>query len=154
MRKTPISSDEFVRLREVFFLGANGPVRELGLRLMDHCWLLDNYAVTQQWEGQDERLIVFGVPYEKRRNVHIKNYFSVWRNNDRECDYLSCEVIVPKPNQTRFLAENNFSNRLFISTLPQVTGHFQAGDFDRVVPLITKAYNFRVKEEFQLTNIK
>ena len=146
--KAPITQNEFKRLRDILFLGSDKSIKELGLGLMDFCWELDNWAVSQEWEGKTDNLLVFGVSQEKRTRVRDKNYFSIWRTNSKEIDYLKCEIIVPLGVQGKFLAENNFNNRMHISTLSQVTGLFKVGDYERIIPLIKKAYNYRAKNEF------
>lgn len=146
--KEPISKERFEELKKILLLGANQSIKELGIKLLDYCWKLDNYAVSQDWEGKADTLIVFGVPEEKRKQKNTKNYFSIWKNNETSADYLKCEIIVPVSLQSRFLKDNNFKNRMYISTLPQVTGNFKLEDYSILTTLIIKAYNHRVKAQF------
>ena len=105
---------------------------------MDYCWSIDRYAVLHQWEGKDNRLIVFAVPDAMRKHHSAINYFSIWAVQDSSDLSLKCEVIFPSSAQERrqLMATHDPEKRLSISSIDQPTGYFKPEDFDYLVKLI------------------
>jgi hypothetical protein len=144
--RTPITKDEFEKYKILLFARANDELKHFAKRLSDYCWNLDQYAVTQEWGGEKEALIVFGVPPEQRRTANAKNYFSIYRVADSSARSLKCEVCFPTgASRDAILQEHDSKHMLHISTINQSEGQFEPCHYEYLTGLIDAARSYRIK---------
>jgi len=143
--KEPITEQEFEKLKIRLFAQANPELKSFGKKLMNQCWSYDQYAVTQQWEGQDGRLIVFGLPEELRKRTNAKNYFSIYAVSDSTEKTLKCEVILSKTNRDQTVRQIDTRRTLRVSSIGELEGHYKPEDFDYLVGLIEYARDARME---------
>ncbi|MEW6410906.1 MAG: hypothetical protein AB1483_00370 [Candidatus Zixiibacteriota bacterium] len=143
--KDSISQSEFENFRDTAFSNAAPEIREFAQTLADYCWQLDNFAVLQDWEGKPKSLIVFGLPQEKRARSNAKNYFSIFSVIDGQQKALKCEVILPKGDREALMDKHDTEQKLYVSTIDQVTGEFVPHDLNYVKGLINLARDQREK---------
>jgi len=107
---------------------------------------LDRFAVLQEWEGIPNRLIVFGLPEEKRKRKNAKNYFSIYAVYDNNDSSLKCEVVFPKNEheRKRLLEIYDPMRMLRISSINEIEGDFKPKDFDYLINLIQAAREQRL----------
>jgi hypothetical protein len=138
--KAPIAKDEFEEYRVRLFAKANDELKMFGKRLVDYCWNLDEFTVVQNWAGEKEALIVFGVPPHIRKVKNAKNYFSIYKVLDSYDQKLKCEICFPiDDSRPGVLKKYDTENKLSISTINQYEGMFAPSDYDYVVKLINAA---------------
>jgi hypothetical protein len=145
--KPPILQDEFEKFKIKLFAKANDELKSFAKKLADYCWELDEFAVVQDWGGEKEALIVFGVPPELRKVKNAKNYFSIYKVIDSFDKKLKCEVCFPiDDSRHNMLRKYDTDNKLSISTINQCEGMFVPSDYDYIVGLIDAARTCRVME--------
>lgn len=145
--KDPITEQEFERLKITLFSKGSFELKTFGKRLMDHCWMFDRYAVSQAWQGQRDRLIVFGIPKKLRSRSNAKNYFSIYAVNDSSDESLQCEVILSRTDRDEVVRRIDPRRTLRVSTIGEMEGHYKPDDFDYLAELIEFARNARMGAE-------
>ncbi len=145
--KSPITEKEFEKYKVKGFAMANKELKAFGKKLADYCWNLDKFAVIQNWGGEKEALIAFGVPPEKRRVKRAKNYFTIYKVLDSSDKKLKCEVCFPIDSfRDDLLREHDTDRMLYISSIDQCEGMFEPCDYDYVIKLIHASLACRVKD--------
>lgn len=145
--KKPLTPNEFEKYKVRLFAKANDELKSFAKKLTDYCWGLDEFAVVQEWGGEKDALIVFGVPPDRRKIKNAKNYFSIYKVFDSYDQKLKCEVCFPiDDSRPEMLRIYDTENKLSISTINQCEGMFSPNDFDYLVKLINASRACRVIE--------
>ena len=143
--KDPLTSEEFDKYKIRLFAKASDELKNFARKLADYCWSMDEFAVVQEWGGEKEALIVFGVPTEYRRRSNAKNYFSIYKVLESSDQTLKCEVCFPiDSSRDERLRQYDTEGMLHISTIDQCEGQFGPKDFDYLKKLINVARCLRI----------
>ena len=121
--KASITKDEFEKYKIRLFAKANDELKSFAKKLADYCWNMDEFAVIQEWGGEKEALIAFGVPTQYRRRSNAKNYFAIYKVLDFADSSLKCEVCFPIDlSRDGLLKKHDTKGMLRISTINQCEG--------------------------------
>ncbi len=143
--KTSITAKEFAKYKTVLFAGASDELKSFAKKLSDYCWVMDELAVIQEWGGEKEALIAFGVPPQYRKRSNARNYFAIYKVLSSEESTLKCEVCFPTDSSREALLEkHDTERRLHISTINQCEGTFRPSDFEYLKKMINIARCCRI----------
>lgn len=143
--KNPLTPEEFDKYRTKLFAQASDELKAFVRKLADYCWSMDEFAVVQEWGGEKEALIVFGVPPEYRKRSNAKNYFSIYKVANPSDQSIKCEVCFPiDSSREKLLRQYDTNGMLHISTIKQCEGQFKPEDFNYVKKLINVARCHRI----------
>jgi len=136
--------EEFKLARIRLFAGAEESLKQFGRKVLDYCWSLDEFAVMQEWEGERDRLIVFGVPEGMRRRSDAKNYFGIYSIKGQFIKGIQCSIVFPKSEQEKLLKQFDPKKRLSRNSIGEWVGDFGEGDFEYLKNLIDAARYQRI----------
>ena len=145
--KPSLTEKEFEKFKIKLFAQGNNELKDFARKLANYCWTLDSFAVVQNWGGEKEGQIVFGVSPNKRKVNNAKNYFSIYKIFNSSSQKIKCEVIFPKNSfRVELLKTHDTRKMLQISSINECEGMFEPCDYDYVIKLIHASLACRVIE--------